>query len=135
MAPSAPPRASDAGIAHEHRGRRGVVPQEAEAAAEQRGGEDQELAGAGDEMDAEVFGEVDVADDIGDHAQRAAGDHHRHDGKAVQPVGQVHRIGGADDHDHAEGHEEQAEVQQRVLEERQGQLVGQRLAGGSAAAA
>ena len=35
------------------------------------------------------------------------GDHHRHDGEAVETVGDVHRIAGADDHESAEQHDEE----------------------------
>ena len=46
MAPSAPPSAERAGVAHEDHGRRGVEPQEAETGANQRTADDGELAGA-----------------------------------------------------------------------------------------
>ena len=54
--------------------------------------------------------------------QHARGDHHRHDGQPVKPVGEIDRIGRADDDDHREGNEEKAEVDQHVLEDRQRQL-------------
>ena len=115
------------GIAHEHRRRGGVVPQEPQPPADQRGGEHQNLAGAGHEMDAQIVGEIEVSDHIGNHPEGGRGDHHRHDGQPVQPVGQVDGIGRADDDDHPEGHKEQAHVDQHVLEERHGQRVGQPL--------
>lgn len=49
-----------AGVAHEDRRRGGVIPQEAEAAADQGGDEDHQLARAGDGVDAQVFGEIRV---------------------------------------------------------------------------
>ncbi len=37
-------------------------------------------------------------------------DHHRHDGEAVEAVGQVHRIAGADNDEGAEHQKEPAEM-------------------------
>ena len=51
----------------------------------------------------------------------AGRDHHRDDGEAVEPVGQVHRVAGADDDEGGEGHEEPAEIEDHVLEEGQRQ--------------
>ena len=62
-----------------------------------------------------------LPDEIGDDAEGRRRDHHRHDGQAVEPVGQVHRIAGADDDEAAEGDEEPAEIEQEVLEEGEGQ--------------
>ena len=80
-----------------------------------------EFAGAGDEMDLQVFGEHRVADEIGDQAEARRRDHHRHDGQAVEPVGEVHRIARADDDEHAEQEEDPAEIEHQLLEERQRQ--------------
>src|SRR6056297_3028566 len=60
-----------AGIAHEDRRRGGVVPQEAETAAHQSRHEDQDLAGTGHVMQAEIFGEVGPPHRVGDDAERA----------------------------------------------------------------
>ena len=100
---------------------------EPEAPAEDPGGEDQDLAGARHVMHIEIFGEVDPSHRIGDDAQGSGGDHHRHDRQPIQPVGQVHRIGRTHDHDDRKRHEEIAKVDQRVLEDRQRQLVLQGL--------
>ena len=54
-----------------------------------------------------------------------AGDHHRHDGEAVETVGDVHRIAGADDHEAGEDDVEPAEIEDQVLREGQRQLVGE----------
>jgi hypothetical protein len=53
-------------------------------------------------VDLQVVGEHRVAGEIGDEAEGGRRDHHRHDGEPVEPVGQVHRIAGAD---HDEGAE------------------------------
>ncbi len=62
--------------------------------------------------------------DIGEDAQAAADHHGRHDGQAVEPVGQVDRIRRA--HDHAESEDDEPERAQRighVLEEGHDQVV------------
>jgi hypothetical protein len=43
-------------------------------------------------VDLQVFGEHRVADEIGDQAEGGGRDHHRHDGEAVEAVGEVHRV-------------------------------------------
>ena len=55
----------------------------------------------------QILGEVHVADEIGDQDEGGRRDHHRHDGKAVEPVGEVHRIGRAGDDEAANQDEEQ----------------------------
>ena len=76
-------------------------------------------------MDLQILGEHIVADHIGDHAEGGGGDHHRHDGQAVEAVGEVHGVGEAADRDHAEGDVEPAEIDQQVLEHREGDRGGQ----------
>ena len=39
-----------------------------------------------------------VAADVGEHGQRAGGDDRAADGQTVEAVGEVHRVGGADNH-------------------------------------
>ena len=56
-----PAQRQRAGVAHEDRGRRRVEPQEAEAGADHRAEHDGELAGAGHEMDLQIFGEDRIA--------------------------------------------------------------------------
>ena len=70
-----------------------------------------------------ALSEVDPAHRIGDHAQGGSRDHNRHDRQPIQPVGQVHRIGGSHDHANAERDIKDAQVQQRILEHRQRQPV------------
>ena len=85
-----------------------------------------------------VVGEDGVAADVGQHRQRAGGDHGAADGQAVQTVGQVHRVAGADNHQAHEGDEGQErqrrevammqaaddQVRAEVLEERHDQAGG-----------
>ena len=53
----------------------------------------------------------------------AGDDHHRADGEAVEPVGDVDGVAGADDHEGREGEIEPAEVEQDLLGEGQRQAV------------
>ena len=74
-------------------------------------------------MHVQILGEIDAPHGIGNHAKRTGCNHHRHDGQPVKPVGQVHRIRRAYDHDDREGHEKITKVDQRVFEYGKGQLV------------
>ncbi|KAG1530585.1 hypothetical protein G6F50_017219 [Rhizopus delemar] len=85
-----------ADVAHEHHGRIGVEPQEAQARASDGRADDDQLAGTRNLRDLQVVGEHHVARGIGEHTQCAGHQHGRHDRQAVQAVGQVHRIGEAD---------------------------------------
>ena len=78
-------------------------------------------------MHVQIFGDVHAANGIGNDTQRTSRNHHRHDRQTVQTIRQVHRVGRAHNDDHREGHKEVPEVQQSVLEDREGQLVGQRI--------
>ena len=106
-----------AGVAHEDLGRIGIVPEEAHARADHGGEQHGNLARAGRELDAEVFREDEVTREIGDHRIGGSGKGHRHDREAVEPVGEVHRIGAADHDDHAEEDEEAAERQEVIVHE------------------
>ena len=99
--------------------------------ADDRAEDHGELAGAGHEMDLQIFGEDRVAGQIGDDAEGGGGDHDRHDGQPVEAVGQVHRVAGADDDDAGEGDEEPAEIEQEVLDEGKGQRRGERRLAGA----
>ena len=52
-----------------------------------------------------------VADEIDDEPEACRRDHHRHDGEAIEPVGDVDGIAGADHDEHADDDEEHAEVE------------------------
>ncbi len=79
--------------------------------------QDRELAGAGHVVDLQIIGEHRVAGQIRDHAEARGGDHHRHDGKPIETVGEVHRVAGADDDEDREQHVEPAEIDHQLLEE------------------
>ena len=64
---------------------------------------------------------------IGEHAERAADENGRHDREAVQPVGKIHGVRGADDDE--EGEHDEAERAERIrdeLEEGHDELVERR---------
>ena len=87
--------------------------------------------GAADVGDLQVVREHRVAAGVGEDAERGAHQRRGHDGEAVEPVGEVHRVAHADDHevgerDEAEGRQRQLEV----LHERQKQRGLGRLGGG-----
>jgi hypothetical protein len=86
-----------ADIAHEHFRRIGVEPQETEPGAGHCAEQDGQLAGARDVGQEQVLGEDRVAGDVGEDGQRGGDHHRRHDRQAVEAVGQVHRVAGADD--------------------------------------
>ena len=64
-----------------------------------------------------------MAGNVGKKAERA-GDHHRgHDREPVEPIGEIHGVARADDHE--EGHADEADRSQRIrhlLEERNDEL-------------
>src|SRR3546814_10875193 len=74
-------------IAHEHRRGRGIEPQEGEAGADDRGGEDRELARAGNVRNAQIAGEFHIARQIDDDQKGQAGDHYRKSREPVEHVG------------------------------------------------
>ena len=88
-----------ADVAHEHlRGIR-VEPQEAEARARERRAEDEQLAGVRNRRNRQVVREHRVAARVREHAERRGDERRRHDGEAIEPVGEIHRVAHADDHE------------------------------------
>ena len=77
--------------------------------ADQRAADDGQLAGALHVVDLQVAGELGVAGQVGDEPEGGGGDHHRHDGEAVEAVGEVDGVAGAGDHEDAEQDEQRAE--------------------------
>ena len=107
MAPSAPPSASEPVSPMKIMAGRRVEPQEAEAGADQGAADDGKLAGALHVVDLQVAREVGVARQVGDQAEGGGGDHHRHDGEAVEAVGEVDGVAGAGDDEDAEQDEQE----------------------------
>ncbi len=106
-----------AGVTHEHCSGRRVEPQKRQPRADDRGAEDRQLAGARDMGNAEIFGIVHAAHEIGDQREGARGDDHRHGRQPVEPVGEVHRIARADDHEGSEDVIEIAQLDAEIVEE------------------
>ena len=117
IAPSMPPSASEPVSPMKIEAGGALNQRKPRPGAEQRAAEHREFAGAGDVVDLQIVGEHRVAGEIGDHAEARGRDHDGHDGEAVEAVGEVHRIAGADDDEGAEDHEEPAEIEHHVLEE------------------
>ena len=113
------------GVAHEDRGRRRVEPEKSEPRADHRPAHHGKLAGAGHEMDLQIVGEHRIADEIGNPDEARGGDHHRADGEAIESVGQVHGVAGADDDEGSQDRKEPAEVDGHVLDHREHQRGGE----------
>ncbi len=109
-----------ASVAHEDLGWRRVVPEEPHAPADDGGAEDGQLTRAGHEVDLQVLGKDEVADQVADDAKGSRCHHDRHDSQAIQTVSQVHGIGEAHNGEGGKGHIEPADVQQDRLQEGEG---------------
>ena len=90
----------------------GVVVADTDAAAPEVG--NQIVAGSAVDV---AGGKVTGPGDVSDQAKRGSGDYHRHDGEAVETVGEVDGIARADDHESADDDIEVAELDRRFLEE------------------
>ena len=109
-------------VAHEHSRRRSIVPQEAQTAPYEGCRKNQDLACTGHVVNIEIAGEIDATHRVGNDAQRSGRDHNGHDRQPIKTIGQIHRVGGTRNNEHAEGDEEPAHVDQNVFEKRQCQL-------------
>ncbi|SST10557.1 Uncharacterised protein [Acinetobacter baumannii] len=110
-----------ADVAHEDLRRIGVEPEEAEAGADQRGAEHDQLAGARYVGNQQVLGELHVARQVAEDAQRAGNHYRRHDRQAVETVGEVHCIARTDDDEVGQDHEEDAQLDLDALQHRHDQ--------------
>ncbi len=70
----------------------------------------------------QVAGKVDVTGSPGDQGKAPRNHHGRHDGQAVETVGQVDRVGGANDDKVGQHDKHQAKLRHHILEERHHQL-------------
>ncbi len=112
-----------ADITHEDLGRIGVEPEKTETGAADGGAEYGELTGARHIGHAQIFGEIQMACDVGENRQRARHHDSRHNGETVEAIGEVHGVAGADNdeigqHDEADS----AQRQHRTFEKREDQL-------------
>src|SRR6058998_516119 len=105
-------------VAHEDLGRMTVEPEEADGRADERAAEHRQLARPAHVEDLQIVGRPEVAREVGDDAEGRARHHDGADGQPVEPVGEVHRVAGADDDQHREDEPDDAEVQEPALEER-----------------
>ena len=115
--------AKGAHIAHEHFRRISVEPQECQTGAADGAAEHAQFAAARDVGKDQVLGKHRIAGDISEHRKRAGDHHRRHDGQAVEAVGEINCIAGADNHqiakdDKADG----AERNGNRLEERHNEV-------------
>ena len=86
---------------------------EAHPGSDHRAAEHRHLADVRHIVKVEIAGEFDVAHEVGDQAEGGGGDHHRHGGEPVQPVGEVHRIARPHDDEGPEREVEPAEVEKQ----------------------
>src|SRR5258708_26532310 len=84
-------------VAHENFGGMRVVPQKTERSANQRAAKNGQFADPRDVLNVEVGGPARVTADVGQHGQRASGNHAAADRQAIEAVGKIHRIRGASD--------------------------------------
>ena len=105
-------RAADrhrAGVAHDHLGREGVVPEEPDRPADERGREDREV-----EQGVGALAGGRRGADVGDHGDRQEGEQ-RDDpgpgGEPIETVGQVHPVRRSGDHEEEKRVEEVRELQ------------------------
>src|SRR5690606_17066210 len=114
-------------VAHEHHGRRRVIPEETKPRTNQRTAEDCKFTCTGHEVNLEIIRKDRIADEINDETKRSRGNHHRHNGEPVEPIREIDGIGGADNHQRAEQEEEPSKLDKQRLEERHGKRCLQRL--------
>ena len=111
-----------ADVAHEDLRWVGVVPEEADARADDRAAVDRELAGRRDLRDVEVRREREARDgragDVRPDEVRARVDHHRADREPVEAVGEVDRVRRRDDDEDRERDVDPERQVDRVLRER-----------------
>ena len=84
-------------VAHENLRRVGVVPEKADAGADHGAAEDGDFADHRHALQFEIIGEDGIAAHVGKHGERRRSDDGATDGQPIQPVGEVHRVAGADD--------------------------------------
>ncbi len=83
-----------------------VEPKEAQCSTGQRGAKYGQLADAREIEEPQVVGGVDTPDQIGEDAERAAGDRGESGRETVEPIREVHRVRAATYHESDERDEE-----------------------------
>ena len=79
-----------------------IKPQESQSRAHHGGAENRQFPGSGNKRDKQVLAEFNVSRDITQYSQRQTDNRHTADGSTIQSIGQINRIGGADND---QGHE------------------------------
>ena len=88
---------------------------------------DHQLTGMTQIRNMQVVGEVHVTGRPGHQREAGRHEYRRHNRQAVQAVGQVDRVAGADDHEIGQQDIQQAQLRHHVLKERHNQLGGWRV--------
>ena len=88
---------------------------------------DHQLTGMTQIRNMQVVGEVHVTGRPGHQREAGRHEYRRHNRQAVQAVGQVDRVAGADDHEIGQQDVQQAQLRHHVLKERHNQLGGWRV--------
>src|SRR5216684_4103694 len=98
--PDGPAQSQRAHVTHEYLGGMRVVPEKPDARTHHGPAEDRELRHLGHFLQLQVFREIGVSADVGQHRQRSGGDDRASDGQSVEPVGEIHGVARSDDHQH-----------------------------------
>src|SRR5712692_2488258 len=108
-------------VAHEHFSGVRVVPQKSQRRADQRPTQDRQLSDARDVLNLKIGSPAIVATHVGQNRQCPGGDYRASDRQAVEPVREIHGIGGAGNHHRDENQKrhksqrpEMRRMQQRV---------------------
>ena len=109
-------------IPHEYGSRWRIIPQKAQAPANQRHAENQQLARPRHIVDVQILSEINPAHRIGQNAKRRRGNHHRHNRQTVQAIGEINGIGRANDDDHCKGEKHDAKRHQSIFQHRHSHL-------------
>ena len=107
-----------ADIAHENQRRVRVVPEKTQPRARNGRAEHRHFTDTGQHRLVQIARVVRAAGNVGKHRKAACDQHHRHDGEAVEAVGQVHRVARPGQDEIDEGEEEPAHLPRDVFEER-----------------
>ena len=109
-------------VAHKDLRRIGVKPQKAQPRADDRRTDDHQFAGVAQIGDVQVVGEIHVTGRPRHQRKTRRDEDGGHDRQAVETVGQVNRIAGADDHEVGQQDIEQPQLRHNVFKERHHQL-------------
>ena len=95
-----------------------VVPEKTETRARNGRAKHRHFADAGQHRLVQIARVVRAAGDVGENGKAACDQHYRHDGKAVQTVGEVHRVARPGQHKVNKGQEKPAHLPRQIFEKR-----------------